>query len=270
MKRIHVILVALLSGALVLWNACSDDPSSPLASVAATPSIAVAGGTFQMGYANGNLDERPVHSVTVSSFSMDKYEVTVAQYRVFCTATGRAFPPAPRWGWNDNDPIVNVSWDDANAYAAWMGKRLPTEAEWEYAARGGLPGIGHNYPFSGSSDPDSVMWYSGNSGGRPHQVGTKMGNELGIHDMSGNVWEFVNDWYAADYYSVSPTMNPQGPSTGTWRVLRGSSWCNLPASSRLTMRIRIHPSQGDSLVGFRCVQILGPPNPDITVPFRIP
>lgn len=254
MKRIHIIFVVLLSGTLVLWNACSDDASSPLASVATNPSIPVAGGTFQMGYANGNLDERPVHSVTVSSFSMDKYEVTVAQYRVFCTATGRTFPAAPSWGWNDNDPIVNVSWNDANAYAAWMGKRLPTEAEWEYAARGGQPGIGHNYYFSGSNNPDTVMWYSENSGGRPHQVGTKMANELGIHDMSGNVWEWIHDWYAADYYSVSPATDPQGPSTGTGRVIRGSSWVRNANISRLTMRTRFEPSHGDSLVGFRCAQ----------------
>ena len=106
MKRSHVILATLLSGTVILWNACSEDESAPLSPTATSPLVVVAGGTFQMGYAGGSPEQGPVHSVTLSGFSLDKYEVTVAQYRAFCTATGRTFPSAPSWGWNDNDPTI--------------------------------------------------------------------------------------------------------------------------------------------------------------------
>ena len=106
MKRSHVILATLLSGTVILWNACSEDEFAPLSPIATSPQVVIAGGTFQMGYAGGSPEQGPVHSVTLSGFSLDKYEVTVAQYRAFCTATGRTFPSAPSWGWNDNDPTI--------------------------------------------------------------------------------------------------------------------------------------------------------------------
>jgi formylglycine-generating enzyme required for sulfatase activity len=214
--------------------------------------VLVQGGTFQMGRADGNPSELPVHAVTLSSYYLDAKEVTVAQYRAFANATGRTMPTEPSWGWLDDNPIVNVSWDDATAYAARAGKRLPTEAEWEYAARGGPQT--HGYIFSGSSSIGAVAWYGDNSGGRTHSVGTKTSNELGLYDMSGNAWEWCSDWFSESYYSESLSINPQGPSTGTNRALRGSSWFDVEDGCRVTYRGTLLPSTIDTYYGFRCAK----------------
>ena len=211
--------------------------------------VFVQGGTFQRGSTNGDYDEKPVHTVTVDDFYIGKYEVTVAEFKEFIDATGHkteAEKTGYRYvynnGWkmkNDvtwkcdvngnalskseyNHPVIYVSWNDANAYCKWKGGRLPTEAEWEYAARGGNKSKG--YKYSGSNNIDNVAWYSKNSGDKTHSVGKKQANELGIYDMSGNVWEWCNDWYDGNYYSSSPRNNPKGPSSGSLRVLRGGSW----------------------------------------------
>jgi formylglycine-generating enzyme required for sulfatase activity len=212
--------------------------------------ILVTGGTFQMGSTTGNSDEIPVHAVTVSSFYLDAKEVTVVQYRAFCTATSRSMPSPPSWGWSDNNPIVNVSWIDATAYATWAVKRLPTEAEWEYAARGGT--LTHGYTYSGSNTIGDVAWYTSNSGSRTQAVGTKTPNELGLYDMSGNAWEWCSDWYDGGYYSVSPSVNPKGPSTGTYRVLRGGSWGSFEDSCRVANRLRNTPTNIFDYIVFRC------------------
>ncbi len=221
-----------------------------------TPSgmILVIGGTFQMGSTSGYPDEIPVHAITVNSFYLDAKEATVAQYRAFCTATGRAMPAPPSWGWSDDNPIVNVSWDDATAYAQWAGKRLPTEAEWEYAARGG--NLGHGYTYSGSNTIGDVAWYPSNAGARTHSVGTKAANELGLFDMSGNAFEYCSDWYDEGYYSVSPSVNPKGPSTGTFRVLRGGSWYNDGVDCRIANRNWGTPTFTYLISGFRCAEDL--------------
>jgi formylglycine-generating enzyme required for sulfatase activity len=215
--------------------------------------VLVEGGTFSMGGSDSESsnDEKPVHQVYVDAFYMDTYEVTVAQYRKFCNATGRAMPQAPSRTWIDDNPIVNVSWDDANAYARWAGKRLPTEAEWEYAARGGNKSIG--YKYSGSNNIDDVAWY-GNNSGSTHSVGQKKQNELGIYDMSGNVWEWCADWYDENYYKNSPDRNPKGPSTGTYRVLRGGSWDNVVFDCRVAFRGWFTPAFQYDGNGFRCAQ----------------
>ena len=215
--------------------------------------VLVEGGTFRMGSASGSDDdEKPVHGITLSPFYIDAREVTVAQYRVFCTATGRAFPSAPFWDWQDDHPIVNMSWDDASAYAQWAGKRLPTEAEWEYAARGGNKSRGFTY--SGSNSPGDVAWHAGNSGGQTHPMGQKQPNELGLYDMSGNVWEWCADWYDGSSYSSSPANNPKGPTTGQYRVLRGGSWFNSRDLLRVADRNNDSPSDRSSDFGFRCAR----------------
>ena len=212
--------------------------------------VLVEGGTFQMGSNDGNSDEKPVHTVTVDSFYIGKYEVTVAQYGQFCGATGRRMTPAPKWGLNNNGPIVYVSWESATAYCTWAGGRLPTEAEWEYAARGGNKSRG--YKYSGSDDLDDVGWYGGNSSYRMHQAGTKQSNELGIYDMSGNAWEWCSDWYDGSYYGNSPSNNPQGPSSGDARILRGG-WDMDVNKCRVTLRNKVESGIGD-WIGFRFVQ----------------
>jgi formylglycine-generating enzyme required for sulfatase activity len=215
--------------------------------------VFVEGGGFSMGSNDGSDNEKPVHPVYVSSFYMDKYEVTVAQYRKFCSATERVMPSAPSWTWREDNPIVNVSWDDANAYARWAGKRLPTEAEWEYAARGGNKSRGFKY--SGSSTLDEVAWYGSNSNSQTHPVGEKQPNELGLYDMSGNVWEWCADWYSDKYYENSiDSRNPKGPASTGARVLRGGSWSNSGNYCRVAYRDRISPYGRNYRGGFRCAQ----------------
>jgi sulfatase modifying factor 1 len=214
--------------------------------------VFVKSGTFQMGdtFGDGDPDERPVHTVTVSDFHIGKTEVTVAQYRTFCNATGRTMPSAPSWGWKDKNPIVNVSWDDAEAFCEWAECRLPTEAEWEYAAKGGNKGRG--YKFSGSNVVDDVAWYTNNSGSTTHQVGTKKANELGLFDMSGNVVEWCSDWY--DFYQINQSTNLQEPPSDTFRVLRGGSWNNTSRDVSCTGRCGYLPNGRLNSDGFRCAK----------------
>ncbi len=208
--------------------------------------VYVEGGIFQMGSNSGDGDEKPVHTVTVKSFFMDKTEVTQAEYRRVMGKNPSNFSGC------DECPVETVSWDDAMSYAHKVGKRLPTEAEWEYAARGGNQSKGTIY--SGSNDLGSVGWYSDNSGSKTHPVGQKQPNELGLYDMSGNVWEWCADWYAGDYYSQSPGVNPPGPASGPNRVLRGGSWLNVGYYCRVANRSWSLPVLRDLNLGFRCIQ----------------
>jgi formylglycine-generating enzyme required for sulfatase activity len=216
--------------------------------------VLVRGGTFQMGSNDGGSDEKPVHSVTVDDFYISKYEVTFAQYDKFCEATNRKQPDDEGWG-HGNRPVINVSWHDAVAYCKWAGGRLPTEVEWEYAARGGNKSRG--YKYAGSNDIDKVAWQSGDdwgSLGSTKPVGQKQPNELGLYDMSGNVWEWCSDWYGENYYKQSPSSNPKGPSSGKYRVLRGGSWYYVSWLCRAANRIRYHPVVRTNHYGFRIAQ----------------
>ena len=214
--------------------------------------VFVAGGTFQMEDNNGDGDEKPVHQVRLNNFWIGKYEVTVKQYQDFCTATSRSLPG--QWG-GDNYPVVSVNWNDATAYCQWLSQktgqlfRLPTEAEWEYAAKGGTPS--QSLVYAGSN----VAWYDNNNqpnGAKP--VGTKSPNRLQLYDMSGNVWEWCNDWYSSSYYNTSPADNPKGPTTGTNRVYRGGSWYNSDHSCRISYRGLDEPTGQFSNYGFRVVR----------------
>tara|TARA_R110002051_G_scaffold290773_1_gene354427 strand:- start:56490 stop:57257 length:768 start_codon:yes stop_codon:yes gene_type:complete len=192
--------------------------------------IPVEGGTFTMGDERGlgNEDQRPTHEVTLKSFNISQTEVTVTQYRYYSDTTGVAMPKAPSWGWRDNDPMVNVSWRDAMDYADWLSNeldqkaRLPYEAEWEYAARGGNKSKG--FKFSGANNIADVSWYDGNSDKRTNAVAGKKANELGLYDMSGNAFEWCMDKYAVDYYANSPKENPKGATEGDRRIVRGGGW----------------------------------------------
>ena len=206
--------------------------------------IKVEGGTFSMGATSeqGSVaykDEKPVHSVTLSDYYMGATEVTQELWQAVMGSNPSEFK-------GDNQlPVESVSWDDCQKFIKklnrWTGKefRLPTEAEWEYAARGGEYSKDYVYKYSGSNNADEVAWYDGNSG--THPVKTKKANELGLYDMSGNVWEWCNDWYNENYYRNSPQTNPTGPSKGWERVLRGGCWNNLDRHVRVSFRDRSVP-----------------------------
>jgi formylglycine-generating enzyme required for sulfatase activity len=209
-------------------------------------------GTFMMGCSPGDNecgdDERPAHQVTITrGFWMGQTPVTVGAYRRFCGATRHQMPRAPNFnnGWaNENMPIVNVIWDDAQAYCGWMGGRLPTEAEWEYAGRAGSTD-------SRYGNMDDIAWYIGNSGNETHDVAQKRPNGFGLYDMLGNVWQWVNDWDDWNYYHNSPSQDPSGPSAGRHRVLRGGSWDGYPGIVRVSDR-GSHGPAWDDYGGFRC------------------
>lgn len=164
-------------------------------------------------------DEQPKHKVNISTFEIGRYEVTVEEYREFCKATKRNMPSPPPMGFIDSHPIVYITWQDATDYAKWIGGRLPTEAEWEFAAKGG--NLSKGYIYAGSNNYDEVGWSYENSSNQTHPVGLKLPNELGIYDMSGNAWEWVSDNYEIFYYQNSPTINPKGPDKGLGKVNRG-------------------------------------------------
>jgi serine/threonine protein kinase len=210
-------------------------------------------GTFIMGCSPGDNecydDEKPSHRVTISKgFWIGQTAVTVAAYKRFAAATGQPMPPAPDFnsGWaNDNMPIVDVSWDDARDYCSWAGRRLLTEAEWEYAARGGSTEARYG-------TLDEIAWYFSNSGQRTHDVAQKRANAFGLFDMLGNVWEWVNDWYDDKYYQNSPRQDPPGAANGQYRVLRGGSCFNGPRLVRVSYRLRGNPAVRYNLIGSRC------------------
>ncbi len=221
--------------------------------------VLIPGGEFLMG-SDTEGDHSPVHRVQVDSFYMDRYEVTNAQYLRFCEETGHRLPEF--WGMDDfrcgphypDHPVVGVSWSDAVEYTGWCGKRLPTEAEWEYAARGGL--VGMNYPNGDTLHPSDGNYTKSGKGG-PVAAGSYPSNGYGLHDMQGNVVEWVSDYYAADYYASSPSANPRGPESGRFRVIRGGGWHSGPYCNRVYYRNALPANWVDFNVGFRCVQDVG-------------
>jgi formylglycine-generating enzyme required for sulfatase activity len=232
--------------------------------------VFVKGGAFQMGNNQGSADERPVHTVILSDFYIGKYEVTVQEYQTYCKATGKKMPSMPKdewyeehpdakkWAWKSKYPILHVSWNDANNYCKWLSKKtgekytLPTEAQWEYAARGGQKS--RNYKYSGSNNINKVAWYDETTYEKgPRPVGTLKANELGIYDMSGNAWEWCWDRYAR--YRASNSKNPKGPDRGIFRVIRGGSWYYVDDMARITSRDGPYPHYTNYNYGFRIVKI---------------
>ena len=214
--------------------------------------VAVKGGTFTMGATyddaevDAEVDEEPAHKVTLSDYYIGQTEVTQALWEAVMGSN-----PSNHKG--DNLPVENVSWDDCQVFIQKLNQltgkqfRLPTEAEWEYAARGGRKS--RDYKYAGDDYIGSVAWYSGNSGYETHPVATKQANELGIYDMSGNVWEWCSDWFGG--YQSSSQSDPQGPSSGSRRVYRGGcsifAWgcrvsfrdCNTPDFCNTNLGLRL-------------------------------
>ena len=217
-------------------------------------------GTFMMGCVPGDTachaDEKPRHRVTISSgFWMSRWEVTVEAYKKFASATERSMPPAPSFNesWEEKKhPINRVTWSDAETYCKWAGGRLPTEAEWEYAARGGREGL--KYPIGNELTPQGARFRA--NGTAP--VGQYPANGYGLHDMSGNVREWVGDWYAGEYYQNSPSADPPGPASGQPRVVRGGAWYFGPRLLRASFRFRYLPDNWSDSIGFRCAREVSP------------
>ena len=210
--------------------------------------IVVKGGTFQMGNDDAELDESPVHKVRLSTFSIGQTEVTQELWEAVMGSN-----PS---NWKGSKyPVECVSWNDCQTFIKKLNQltdqtfRLPYEAEWEYAARGGKQSKG--YIYSGSNNIKDVAWYDNDNSGRPHMVATKEPNELGLYDMSGNVWEWCQDWYDEDFFLYSRINNPSGPSSGSDRVIRGGSWGGNATLCRVTDRNYYFPEGTGNIVGFR-------------------
>jgi len=296
------LLVLACALALVSAHGCQKGGEGVAPSRAVEPArverdgmALIKGGTFRMGSDDEMPDEAPAHEVEVKSFWMDAREVTVAEFKQFVEATGYK-TDAEQFGWSgvfdrktgdwarvdgadwrhpegpasdaaSNEPVCQVSWRDASEYARWAGKRLPTEAEWEYAARGGL--AGKRYAWGDELRPGGkpvANWWQGEfptrdtgedgfKGRAP--VGSFAANGYGLYDVAGNVWEWCADWYAGDYYAASARANPPGPREGEERVIRGGSWMcaeNFCSNYRVAARSHATPDTGLDNLGFRCAR----------------
>ncbi len=259
-RNLMVVWIGIfaLSGIFLMGQDSWGPPPVPPPDMAIIP-----GGCFDMGDAlgDGNPDvEGPVHNVCISAFEIDFHEVTNAEYAecvddAVCNAplysdshTRATYYGDPAY---DDFPVIFVDWHRAEAFCTWAGKRLPTEAEWEYAARGGL--AGNRYPW-GDTISSSDANYN-NDVGDTTTVGSFAPNGYGLYDVTGNVWEWVNDLYQSDYYSISPLNNPPGPGSGDNRVLRGGSWYDAATYLRVSFRNNAPPDIGyTSSWGIRCAR----------------
>ncbi len=246
MHRVFLILcMVILSPAILSAEnlPAFTDPASRM------EFVFVKGGCFTMG--DNSDEDNPVHEVCVNDFYMSKYVVTQEQWK---TITGSY--PKSLSSCGDNCPAQQISWDDVQDFIGKFNQRtgkryrLPTEAEWEYAAKGGV----RNEKWAGTNSESEVgdyAWYSGNANGKVHPVGQKKPNGLGLYDMSGNVWEWVQDWYDKHYYKDGPKNNPPGPSSGMSHVFRGGSWSRNAMFVTTSVRSRITPGCSLDYYGFR-------------------
>jgi len=243
--------VALVALVICMTSYASAETESKGKTESRTDLVLIAGGEFEMGR-DGEANNNPAHKVRLDSFYIDKHEVTNAQYHRFCQETERQLPIF--WGMEKfhcgldypNHPVVGVNWADAKAYAEWAGKRLPTEAEWEYAARGGL--VGRKYPNGDELDETQANFKS--DGTVP--VMSYPPNAYGLYDIAGNVREWVADYYDEFYYGASPDDNPKGPDEGTFRVVRDGGWHSGKGCLEVDDRICLPTYWVDFAVGFRC------------------
>lgn len=227
--------------------------------------VAIPAGTFTMGRTKLTsddqtnmrphvlLDDRPAHQVTLSELRLDKHEVTNAQYQNFVDGTKHRAPyhwVNGRFAEGTADvPVYNVDWNDANAYCGWKGERLPTEAEWEYAARGGKDSV--DYPWG--DQPDSKLARFNVQSG-PGPVAKYPPNGFGVFDMAGNVSEWTADWFDGAYYKNSPAADPKGPASGEYKVIRGGAWSDSERRITVFFRNWVRPNQRTPNIGFRCAR----------------
>ncbi len=252
------LLIGLMLALLLLAPIPSGAVAAkrPVHAARDTAMVLIPAGEFVMGR-EGTGDNSPAHAVRIRAFSLDRCEVTNAEYAAFCQATGRSLPFF--WGLDrfrsgpkyPDHPVIGVNSGDAREYAEWRGKRLPTEAEWEYAARGGLAGM--RYVNGNTLDSSKVNFTRSQRNG-PVAVGSYESNGYGLYDMAGNVQEWVADRYGAEYYKTSPAEDPQGPEKGRLRVIRGGGWFTGPMCMDVDIRYALHSNWVDFNVGFRCAR----------------
>jgi len=247
---------------------------------AAEPGMAfIPGGSFQRGrstalpdtevkwYPTAHKDDQPARGVTLDPFFLDETEVTNGAYAAFAKSAHHRTPYHWRKGrlpeGAENHPVVNVSWDDARQYCEWKGKRLPTEAEWERAARGNAEGALYSWGDRAPKPTDARF-----NSDAPTPVCAKARSYFGLCDMVGNVWEWTADWYDRTYYASSPEHNPPGPAVGLYRVLRGGSWFDQPGLFLMvSYRSWARPGERSATIGFRCAKDFRPrPTPDAARP----
>lgn len=257
MKK-HIVLAVLIGSLCWLLTSCA--PKVQIREIDGMPMVRIPAGTFIMGSDTGQLNQAPAHSVRLSAYWIDQYEVTVSQYTA-CVAAGACTPP---WAFNSEShpdyyegeafqqyPIQAITWRQAAAYCAWVGGRLPTEAEWEKAARGTDQRM---YPW-GDDAPDCTKANFDRCQIDPAQVGSYSAgvSPYGLYDMAGNVWEWTADYYDSEAYAANAERNPQGPASGTHRVIRGGSWSTADITQQTTYRYPSDPSSAWNSVGIRCV-----------------
>ncbi len=244
--------------------------------------VYIKGGTFYIGSKIGYNDEKNGKQIVISEFFMDKYEITNWQYCKFLNLTGLdseklklfiklyeekvknlskiylendSFYVKPGF---EDFPVNFVSWFGANAFCEFYGLRLPTEAEWEFAAKSKKHSIFNRYKtYSGSNKINDVAWYKFNSDNKVHQIGLKQANKFGLYDLSGNVDEWCSDWYLFDYYANAGYENPKGPEIADFKVYRGGSWYNSEKMLRVTNRRAVNPKSQKATIGFRVVKEVG-------------
>ena len=253
MKKNKITLLGFLFLALFVPYESKSQPKEPIKNPKEEPKhsieiawLSIPAGTFLMGSPESEVDRfsyETQHQVTLSAFRMSKNEITFAQYDLFCEKTSREKPSDEGWGRGER-PVINVTWDDATAFATWMGCRLPTEAEWEYACRAGSTSA-----FSTGSNITAKQANCTLEKTMP--VGSYPANAWGLHDMHGNVLEWCSDWYGE--YSIPAPKNPTGPSSGSSRVYRGGSWLNFALTCRSATRFNYVPSDRFIIIGFRLV-----------------
>jgi len=218
--------------------------------------VEVAAGPFTMGWTDGHPNERPPHTVWVDAFVIATTPVTNTDWAAWLDATGT--PPPAFWrspGFDEPDqPVVGISWDEAAAFAAWAGARLPTEAEWEKAARGPAARL---YPWGNDAPTPAHAVFGLKEGSdtvSPIGNRDKGKSPYGVHDLAGNLYEWTTDWYDEEFYSKNPAINPKGPTEGTAKVQRGGSYINGAYRLRSSFRTKGDPTEHDPNVGFRCAQ----------------
>jgi len=244
---VFVVLVALAVAA------CGGPADTEVSEIDGMQLVYVPAGSFMMGSEDGNSDEKPVHEVYLDAYWIDRTEVTNAMFERFVEATGHDARP----GWRitasgkADHPVRYVNWFDADAYCRWAGRSLPTEAQWEKAARGT---DGRKYPWGNQEPDESRCNFELNEDGTTPvgKYSPKGDSPYGVADMAGNVWEWVADWYDEGYYRSAPGENPPGPGSGTGRVLRGGSWGNVAGSVRSSFRGSDLPDVRSGSNGFRC------------------